>query len=338
MFNGVEVPVADQLKYFYDVWGSDKTYNHMAVPWAWAFDTPFSWTKQIASHFGGIKQGMAISWPKVITDKGGIRHQFHHVIDIVPTILEATHVKQPKVVDGIPQSPIEGVSMTYTFDKKNADAPSTHHTQYFEMMGDHALYHDGWIASTKVMRAPWDISGGVGADPATYPWELYDLRNDWTQYEDVAAKNPAKLKELQDLFWTEAKKYQVLPLDATVATRLITPRPSITAGRDVFTWTAPLTGTPNGDAPSHPERLVQVHGRGRGAAGRRRGRPDHTGRPLRRLRLLPAEGQAGLQLEPRRSQVGEVGGAGGARRPASTRSGSTSSTTASAWARWRSTA
>ncbi|PYR40870.1 MAG: arylsulfatase, partial [Acidobacteria bacterium] len=250
MFNGVEVPVADQLKYFYDVWGSDQTYNHMAVPWAWAFDTPFSWTKHIASHFGGIKQGMAISWPKVITDKGGIRNQFHHVIDIVPTVLEATRIKAPKVVDGIRQSPIEGVSMLYTFDKKNADAPSTHKTQYFEMMGDHAIYHEGWMASTKVMRAPWDISGGGGADPATYPWELYDLRSDWTQSDDVAAKNPAKLKELEALFWTEAAKYQVEPLDSTVVTRLITPRPSITAGRNVFTWTAPLTGTPNGDAPS----------------------------------------------------------------------------------------
>jgi arylsulfatase len=250
MFNGVDVPVADQLKYFYDAWGSDKTYNHMAVPWAWAFDTPFMWTKQIASHFGGIKQGMAISWPKVITDKGGIRHQFHHVIDIVPTILEAAKIKQPKVVDGIRQSPIEGVSMLYTFDKKNANAPSTHKTQYFEMFGDHALYHDGWIASTKVMRPPWVVSGGVGVDPSKFPWELYDLTKDWTQSDDVAAKYPAKLKQMQDMFWQEAKKYQVEPLDATVVTRLITPRPSITAGRNVFTWTAPLTGTPNGDAPS----------------------------------------------------------------------------------------
>ena len=250
MFNGVEVPVEVQLKEFYDVWGSEQTYNHMAVPWAWAFDTPFSWTKQIASHFGGVRQGMAISWPKVIKDKGGIRHQFHHVIDIVPTILEATGIRQPELVDGIPQSPIEGVSMLYTFDKKKADAPSTHKTQYFEMFGDHAIYHDGWIASTKVMRPPWVIAGGLGADPATFPWELYDLNKDWTQSEDVAAKYPEKLKELQDIFWKEAKKYQVLPLDATVATRLITPRPSITAGRNVFTWTAPLTGTPNGDAPS----------------------------------------------------------------------------------------
>jgi len=249
MFNGVNPPVEVQLKYFYDVWGSDKTYNHMAVPWAWAFDTPFSWTKQIASHFGGTKQGMAISWPKVITDKGGIRHQFHHVIDIVPTLLEATGIPAPEVVDGIKQAPIEGVSMMYTFDKKNANAPSTHKTQYFEMMGDRAMYQDGWMASTKVMRTPWDVQA-LPKDPLTFPWELYDLSKDWTQFDDVAEKYPAKLKELQELFWKEAEKYQVLPLDTTVATRLITPRPSLTAGRSVFTWTQPITGIPNGDAPS----------------------------------------------------------------------------------------
>jgi len=249
MFNGVNPPVEMQLKYFYEAWGTGKTYNHMAVPWAWAFDTPFSWTKQIVSHLGGTKQGMAISWPKVITDKGGIRHQFHHVIDIVPTLLDATGIPAPEFVDGIKQAPIEGVSMLYTFDAKNAGAPSTHRTQYFEMMGDRAIYHEGWMAATKVMRAPWDVTA-LPKDPLSYPWELYDLRNDWTQAEDVAAKNPAKLKELQDLFWKEAEKYQVLPLDTTVASRLITPRPSLTAGRSVFTWTQPITSIPNGDAPS----------------------------------------------------------------------------------------
>ena len=249
MFNGVVVPVDAQLKYFYDVWGSDKTYPHMAVGWAWAFDTPFSWTKQIASHFGGTRQGMAISWPKVIKDKGGIRHQFHHVIDIVPTLLDATGVKQPKIVDGIRQSPIEGVSMAYTFDAKNAKAPSTHRTQYFEMMGDRAIYSDGWMASTKVMRPPWEITG-LQKDAMSYPWELYDLRSDWTQYADVAAQNPKKLKEMQALFMQEARKYQVLPLDTSAVSRIITPRPSITAGRNVFVWTLPLVGTPMGDAPS----------------------------------------------------------------------------------------
>jgi arylsulfatase len=249
MFNGANPNVEEQLKYFYDVWGTDKTYNHMAVPWAWAFDTPFSWTKQIASHFGGVRQGMSISWPKVIKDQGGIRNQFHHMIDIVPTILEAVGIRPPEVVDGLKQSPIEGVSMMYTFDKKNANAPSTHKTQYFEMMADRAIYNDGWIASTKVIRAPWD-NYPPKLKPTEYPWELYDLRNDWTQSEDVAAKYPAKLKEMQALFWKEAKKYQVLPLDNSLVTRVITPRPSITAGRNVFTWTRPLTGTPNGDAPS----------------------------------------------------------------------------------------
>jgi arylsulfatase len=222
----------------------------MAVPWAWMFGTPFSWTKQIASHFGGTRQGMAVMWPKRIQDKGGVRHQFHHFIDIVPTILEAASIRQPATVDGIPQSPIEGVSMLYTFDKANETAPTTRKTQYFEMFGDRALYHDGWIASTKVARVPWDVGGGAELNPVEYPWELYDLRNDWTQCDNVASKHPAKLKELQELFWVEAKKYNVLPLDSSVATRFVTPRPSITAGRDVFTWTGPSIGTPAGDAPS----------------------------------------------------------------------------------------
>ena len=247
--NGVNPPMAIQSK-FYDAWGSDMTYPHMAVAWTWAFDTPFSWTKQIASHFGGVRQGMAISWPRVIKDKGGIRNQFHHIIDIVPTILEATGVQAPDSVDGIPQKPIEGASMMYTFDARNASAPSRHHVQYFEMMGDHAIYHDGWIASTKVMRPPWELAGSVSQDPASFPYELYDLSRDWTQYDNVAAKYPQKVKEMDNLFWQEAAKYQVLPLDATVATRVIAPRPNLAAGRTQFTWSGEITGTPNGDAPS----------------------------------------------------------------------------------------
>jgi len=249
MFNGVVVPVEDQLKYFYKVWGSDQTYPHMAVPWSWAFDTPFSWTKQIASHFGGTRQGMAISWPKAITDKGGIRNQFHHVIDVVPTILEATGIRAPNSVNGVTQKPIEGVSMAYSFG--NAAASSAHRTQYFEMMADRAIYQDGWIASTKVIRPPWDVLGPTNQDPATnVTWELYDLTKDWTQYDDIAARNPDKLKQLQDLFWVEANRYQVLPLDSSVATRLVTPRPSLTAGRTDFVYSGEMTGTPNGDAPS----------------------------------------------------------------------------------------
>lgn len=250
MFNGANVPVEDQLKYFYDIWGTDRTYNHMAVGWTWAFDTPFSWTKQVASHFGGMSQGVCVSWPGHIKDVGAIRHQFHHVIDVVPTILEACTIKAPDTVDGIKQKPIEGTSFAYTFDQANAAVPSHHKTQYFEMMGDHAIYNDGWIASTKVIRAPWVTSGPVNQDPVNnVTWELYDLTKDPTQSNDLAASNKAKVDELKALFLSEAKKYNVLPLDASCATRLVAPRPNITAGRSEFVYTKPLTGIPQGDSP-----------------------------------------------------------------------------------------
>jgi arylsulfatase len=250
-FNGIEFPVERQLKEFYDVWGSDRTYNHMAVGWTWAFDTPFKWTKQIASHFGGTRQGMCMAWPGHIKDAGGIRHQFHHVIDIVPTILEATGIPAPVSVDGVAQKPIEGTSMAYTWDRGNADLPSRRRTQYFEMLGNRALYHEGWMACTTPIHAPWQLASDPPPDVANgYKWELYDVRKDWTQDNDLAKANPAKLKELQDLFWVEAARYQVLPLDNSLALRLLTPRPSPTAGRTVFTYSRPVTGIPPGDAPS----------------------------------------------------------------------------------------
>lgn len=250
-FNAVEVPVADQLRYFYDVWGSDKTYNHMAVGWTWAFGTPFQWTKQMASHFGGTRQGVAIAWPARIKDTGGIRNQFHHVIDIVPTILEAAGILAPVMVDGIAQKPIEGVSMTYTWDKANADAPSKRRIQYFEMMGNRGIYHEGWFANTRPISPPWDLAGTPPQNVMDgYKWELYDLTKDWTQFNDVAAANPAKLKDMQELFMMEATKYQVFPLDNSLATRMVAPRPSVTAGRTRFTYSGELTGVPMGDAPS----------------------------------------------------------------------------------------
>src|SRR5881396_1738751 len=252
MFNGVQVPVEDQLKFFYDVWGTDRTYNHMAVGWTWAFDTPFKWTKQIAAYFGGTRQGMAISWPARIKDKGGIRNQFHHVIDIVPTLLEATGIPAPVMVDGIAQKPIEGVSMAYTFDKANASAPTTHRTQYFEMFGLRALYHDGWMLSTVPLRAPWELLGKTITDPGNaYQWELYDVAKDWTQNNNVAAADPEKMKEMQQLLWVELAKYNVLPLDASVAARMVAPRPNLTAGRTTFTYSGEtVTGIPHGDAPN----------------------------------------------------------------------------------------
>jgi arylsulfatase len=250
-FNGVELPVAAQMK-FYDVWGSQYAYNHMAVPWAWAFDTPYKWTKQIPSFFGGTRNGMAISWPGHITDKGGVRWQFHHVIDIVPTLLEATGIPAPDTVDGIGQRSIEGVSLAYSFDKANAGATSPHHIQYFEMMGVQGLYNDGWMLSGVPKRPPWQLLGQVIEDPATaFKFELYDVRKDWTQYTDVAAQNPDKVREMTDLMFGEFAKYQVLPLDASVATRLVVPRPSLIAGRKTFTYSGePVTGIPYSTAPS----------------------------------------------------------------------------------------
>lgn len=249
-FNSVEVPVADQLKYFYDVWGTDKTYPHMAVGWTWAFDTPYKWTKQVASHFGGTRQGMAMSWPQQIKDAGGIRTQFHHVIDIVPTLLEATRIAAPVMVDGVAQKPIEGVSMAYTWDKANANAPTRHGTQYFEMFGNRGIYNKGWYANTVPISPPWLLGATPNPDVVNaYKWELYDLTKDWTQNNDVAAANPDKLGELKDLFQVEASKYQVFPLDNSLATRMVTPRPSVTAGRSDFTYSGRLTGIPMGDAP-----------------------------------------------------------------------------------------
>jgi hypothetical protein len=249
-FNGVAVPVKAQYLW-YPFWGSDKTFPHYAAEWAWAMDTPFKWVKQVPSHFGGTAQGMVVSWPGHIKDLGGIRRQFSHVIDIVPTILEAARIPAPDEIDGIKQRPIEGTSMVYTWDKANADAPTRHTTQYFEMLGNRAIYHDGWIAATTPVTLPWELSSAPAPDVITgYNWELYNVKEDPTEYNDLATKMPDKLKEMQDLFYAEAKKYNVLPLDNTTLPRWNTPRPSLTAGQTVFTYSGELTGVPPSAAPS----------------------------------------------------------------------------------------
>ena len=248
-FNGVAVPVADQMKW-YDVWGTEQTYNHMSAGWTWAFDTPFTWFKQNASKLGGIRQNMAVSWPGHIKDKGGLREQFMHVIDVVPTILEVTGIPAPKSVDGIKQAPIEGTSFAYTFDAKNAKVASRHKTQYFEMFGQWALYHEGWLLSTQVNRAPWEVTGPANPDPLNNQvLELYDLNNDFSQSQNIAKQNPDKVKQMKQMFIAEAKKYQVFPMDASVAARIVAPRPNITAGRSEFVYTHPMVGLPQGDSP-----------------------------------------------------------------------------------------
>ena len=313
MFNGVEVPVEDQLKYFYDAWGTDRTYNHMASA------GPGPSTRRSVgpsrSPRTSAARGRACAFPGPATSRTWAASATSSITSLTscPTILEACGIRAPEEVDGIKQAPIEGVSFAYTFDKANANAPSQHKTQYFEMMGDHAIYHEGWIASTKVIRPPWEVLGPVNQDPFNNcTWELYDLSKDWTQYEDVAAKYPEKLKEMKDLFAREARKYQVLPLDASVATRLVMPRPNITAGRSEFVYTQPLTGIPQGDSPLAAELLLHHHGRHRSAGRRRRGHAAHLRRPLRRLRFLPAQGQARVPLEPRGPEAHPLGRPGGA--------------------------
>jgi arylsulfatase A-like enzyme len=238
--------------------GGPKAYNHMPAAWAWGFDSPFQWTKQVASHFGGTANGMVISWPKRIKDKGGIRVQFHHVIDITPTLYEAVGVTPPAVLDGVPQKPLDGVSMVYAFD--DAKAPSTRKTQYFEMLGNRALYSNGWMASTTPKRLPWQPKALPGSDdPMSFGWELYHVAEDFSQATDLAKQNPDKLRELQDLFWAEAARYNVLPLDSSFAERADPAiRPSLTRGRTVFTYYSGMIRIPEASTPDLKNRSYSI--------------------------------------------------------------------------------
>jgi len=238
-FNGVQETVQDILKH-YDELGGPNTYNHYAAGWAVAGDTPFTWTKQVPSSYGGTRNGLVVHWPKSIPAKGEIRSQWHHVIDIAPTILEAAGLPEPKVVDGISQTPIEGVSMLYSFN--DAQAKSTHRTQYFEIFANRAIYHDGWLAGT-VHKVPWEEKPRAAL--LDDKWELYDTGNDFSLANDLAKANPAKLKEMQDLFLKEAVKYRVLPMDDRVIERVnaaLVGRPDLMAGRTSLTVYEGMTG------------------------------------------------------------------------------------------------
>jgi len=238
-FNGVPESLKEQLKHLAD-WGGPKTFPHMAAGWAVAGDTPFTWTKQVASSFGGTRNPLVIRWPKGIKAKGQLRSQFHHVVDIAPTVMEAAGLPFPTRVDGVVQKPFEGVSMVYSFDDP---AAKTRHTrQYFEILGNRAIYDDGWLAGT-VHKAPWEAA--PRAPLAEDKWELYDTSKDFSLANDLAAEQPAKLKQMQALFMSEAAKYHVLPIDDRSFERFdsaIAGRPDLMKGRTSLTLYEGMTG------------------------------------------------------------------------------------------------
>ena len=235
-----------------DELGGPKTYNHYPVGWAHAMDTPFQWTKQVASHFGGTRNGMVISWPKRINGQGGAcGPSFTTSSTSSRPSTRRLGVAAPTSSNGVEQKPIEGVSMVYSFD--DARANDRHTTQYFEMMGNRGIYHDGWMASTTPLRLPW-VTAGADPNPNDFQWELYHVAQDFSQANDLAAKQPEKLKELQAVFDAEAKKYNVYPLDSTFADRVDPAiRPSLTRGRNVFTYYPGMIRIPEGSDPRSQE-------------------------------------------------------------------------------------
>jgi arylsulfatase len=240
-FNGIQETLDMQLKRI-DELGTEHTYNHFAAGWAVAGNCPFTWTKQVASNFGGTRNGMVIHWPAGIKAKNTVRSQFHHVIDIAPTVYQAVGIPSPKMVNGIAQRPMEGVSMVYSFD--NANAPDARKTQYFEMIGNRAIYHDGWYAGT-IHKAPWEAS--PRRPLAEDVWELYNVNEDFSQSTNLASKNPEKLNELKIKFTEEALKYNVFPIDDRSIERfdpVIAGRPDLMNGRMKLTLYEGAKGIP----------------------------------------------------------------------------------------------
>jgi len=224
----------------YDEWGSESTYPHFSAGWAVAMDAPFSYTKQVASDFGGTRNGMIVQWPAGIKAKGEIRSQFGHVIDIAPTIYEVTGIPAPKMVNGIEQDPIEGTSLVYSFNE--GTSPEQHKVQYFEMFGNRGVYQDGWFART-VHRAAWEMK--VRAPLTEDQWQLFNTNEDFSLANDVTEQYPEKLKEMQDLFMAEAEKYHVLPIDDRLLERTnaeLMGRPTVMGERNTVTYGEGMKG------------------------------------------------------------------------------------------------
>lgn len=277
--------------------GGPEAYAHYPVGWAWATNTPFQWTKTIASHLGGTRNPLVITWPKGIADRGGMRSQFSHVNDILPTVLEAAGLEAPAVMNGIEQKPFDGTSLVYSF--ADAQAPERHRTQYFEVFGHRAIYHDGWMASAFHARLPWEVISVTQKPFETDRWELYDLRTDFSQAHDLAAREPERLAQLQTLFQKEAERNQVLPLRDTIFNP---PLPSLTGKRTEFTYYPGAVGIPEKGAPNILNRswsvsaTIEVPASGaRGVIATMGGSPagwslylDSTGKPVFAYRAFEA--------------------------------------------------
>jgi hypothetical protein len=278
--DGKKRTIEERLQHIDDL-GGELFINHYAAAWAWATNTPFQWSKQVASHLGGTRDPLIVSWPGHIKDAGGLRTQFHHVTDIAPTLYELAGVQLPDVVNGVKQLPLEGFSMVYSFD--HPDQPSPHKVQYFEMLGNRGIYKDGWWAGSRHLL-PWQSSQLANWEqhsPESNPWELYNLNEDYSQAHDLAAQNPEKLKEMQQLFDSEARRNNVYPL---VPRRAPVPAPG--GAQTSFVYHAGVAAHPDHFGAAHRRACPSHYGRPGHPRGRRGRRDPGAGRALWRVHPL----------------------------------------------------